>query len=101
MTDAEFAKIKARFPSLRWRRVSPDFVPGNGGEWVHTTRDGYELAIVRHRDDRWQYRVDGNGVRLIVRGFHRTLGRCLRSLECALVREAKALAGLAGMKVCV
>lgn len=93
MTDADFARIKARFPKLRWRRTDGVAVSTNG--YAIIWRPGRAWS---GKDD-WRVRfATADGPLEIQRT---TLGRCLRSLECAILREAKTLAGMVGRTTCL
>ena len=93
MTDAEFAKIKARFPGLRWKRE-----PSVDG-MTAVAVVGIWAVAVRPLGAEWWWSIHVRGGRAVMEPeAAATLGRCLRSLECAIVREAKALAGLIGQR---
>lgn len=93
MNDADFALIKARLPKLRWRRWSGAATTGSRRrEWAaRVYRDGglWRWELMRQvGPDSYQTAAEGS--------VPCRLGRCLRSLECAIRREANALAGMIG-----
>lgn len=90
MTAADFARIKARFPTLRWRQ-KPSRV-------AQAWRGSYCLAVLLHDDGSWSWRFVDDANFGMSKKFP-TLGRCLRSLECAILREARTLAGMVGKDV--
>lgn len=97
MTDTGFARIKARFPTLRWEDGTPYADYGARlGSWV--------IEVDLHDPDAhkyvWKLYAQGGGEsdQTCIRHSKQaqTLGRCLRSLECAIRREANTLAGMIG-----
>ncbi len=98
MTDKDFSRIKAAFPALRWRRVSSfggDAAMATLHAWTFSVffRDGRWMAVVRWWPDRYLEKAHGDVADC------QTLGRCLRSLRCAIRREAETLAGMVDGKV--
>lgn len=94
MTDTDFNKIKAAFLALCWHYTS------DGWEMHYARRGGITIGVVL-QNRRWSYRIEHQFCGLLVRGYSPSIGRCLRSLRCAIRREAEALAGMVGMGVCL
>lgn len=101
MTAADFARIKARFPKLRWRH-DVDYASMGGRALVLAGVGVFEVSIRPDHETRlfvWTLACDGHYYSEIRRGNPQALGRCLRSLERAILREAKTLAGMVGKEV--
>lgn len=102
MTDKDFARIKARFPAMRWRRIAGAY---EVGAWA--LRGPYQISVtIRDNDDpaSWTWTIGrrcgaDDWDEPMVGWEWQTLGQCLRSLECAILREARTLAAMVGKDV--